>query len=207
MKIVRACVRSILMPPTSHIASLNRHTPKFSGAWNWPGVNRLASMAFHSQITQIRVRFVVIFGKESIFLAKRSVFAYSISHFFWKILVWRFIWYIWGPSMCILWPVRFFVTLWFATGSISWNHVVKNGECIRFPQNLLAYCSLFVIGDRKDRHYIQNIWLNCCFVGSMFCLNRSAHSSSCCSASSEHFLHTIPKALVLGLYKALVALS
>ena len=23
--------------------------------------------------------------------------------------------------MCILWPVRFFVTLWFATGSISWN--------------------------------------------------------------------------------------
>ena len=125
MKIVRACVRSILMPPTSHIASLNRHTPKFSGAWNWPGVNRLASMAFHSQITQIRVRFVVIFGKESIFLAKRSVFAYSISHFFWKILVWRFIWYIWGPSMCILWPVRFFVTLWFRTGSINWNLVVR----------------------------------------------------------------------------------
>ena len=24
-------LRSILMPPTSHIASLNRHTPKFSG--------------------------------------------------------------------------------------------------------------------------------------------------------------------------------
>ena len=28
---LRARVRSILMPPTFHIASLNRHTPKFSG--------------------------------------------------------------------------------------------------------------------------------------------------------------------------------
>ena len=26
-----ARVRSVLIPPTSHIASLNRHTPKFSG--------------------------------------------------------------------------------------------------------------------------------------------------------------------------------
>ena len=40
-KMLRARVRSILMPPTSHIASLNRHTPKFSGvglklAWIQP---------------------------------------------------------------------------------------------------------------------------------------------------------------------------
>ena len=28
------------------------------------------------------------------------------------ILVWRLIWYIWGPSTWVLWSVRFFVTLW-----------------------------------------------------------------------------------------------
>ena len=38
----------------------------------------------------------------------------------WKLLIWRFLWYIWGPATCILWAVRFFVTFWEWTGSISW---------------------------------------------------------------------------------------
>ena len=33
--------------------------------------------------------------------------------------------HIWGPCTCILWLVRFFVTLWSATDSISWNLVVR----------------------------------------------------------------------------------
>ena len=43
---------------------------------------------------------------------------------------WRFIVdlthsHIWGPCTSILWLVRFFVTLWFAADSISWNLVVR----------------------------------------------------------------------------------
>ena len=37
----------------------------------------------------------------------------------------RLIWHIWGPATCILWPVRFFVTLRESTGSISWNLVLR----------------------------------------------------------------------------------
>ena len=33
----------------------------------------------------------VFFCKESIFLAKEPTFAYSMSHIFWKLLIWRFI--------------------------------------------------------------------------------------------------------------------
>ena len=66
--------------------------------------------------------FEVFFCTKSIFLAKRSIVAYSIQYIFWKLLSWRLIWYIWGPSTCIQWPVRFFVTFWEWTGSISWNH-------------------------------------------------------------------------------------
>ena len=129
-------VRSILMPPTSHIASLNCHTPKFSGNLTW--CQPLSSRAIQTQITQIRVHqkrwFLRCFCKESIFLAKHRknwllgpnsrFFSYRMSHIFWKLLIWQFIWYIWDPATCILWPVRFFVTLWFATGNISWNLVL-----------------------------------------------------------------------------------
>ena len=67
-----------------------------------------------------------------------------MSHIFWKLLIWRFIWYIWGPSTCILWPVRFFVTLWFATGSISWNHVLNISlePGYIWKQKMLFYFSL-----------------------------------------------------------------
>ena len=65
------------------------------------------------------------FGTKLNFLAKRSTFAYSMSYIFWKLFVWRLIWYVWGPSMRILWPVRFFVTKWESTGSISWNLVLS----------------------------------------------------------------------------------
>ena len=65
------------------------------------------------------------FEEESIFLAKRSIFAYSMSRASWKLLIWLFIWYFRGPSTCILWPVRFFVTLWSATGSISWDLIIS----------------------------------------------------------------------------------
>ena len=47
-----------------------------------------------------------------------------MSHIFWKLLIWRFIWYTWGPATCILWPVIFFVKFCFATGSISWYFVI-----------------------------------------------------------------------------------
>ena len=111
------------MPPTFHIASLKRYTPKFSGpaqklTWcQWFGVQVLPKLG--NSCTK------------SIFLAKRSIFAYSIPYIFWKLLLQRLIWHIWGPAMCILWPVRFFVTLWESTGSISWNLVVKNSsQCI-----------------------------------------------------------------------------
>ena len=69
--------------------------------------------------------FVMFFlCKETIFLAKLSIFGHSMSHIFWKLLIWRFIWYIWGPSMCIVHPVtRQFFCLWDGNGSISWNHV------------------------------------------------------------------------------------
>ena len=46
---------------------------------------------------------------------------YSI---FWKLLASRLIWFMWRPSTCIVWPVRFFVILWEWTGSISGNLVV-----------------------------------------------------------------------------------
>ena len=122
--------RSIWMPPTSHIASLNRHTPKFSGirlklTWCQPfAVQGLPKSSNPESCTQKRRSWGVFFCcKESIFLVKWSIFAYSMSHIFWKISIWRLIWYIWGPSTCILWPVRFFVTLCFGTGSISWKHV------------------------------------------------------------------------------------
>ena len=50
----------------------------------------------------------------------------QMSHIFWKLIIWRFIWYILGTSTCILRPVRFFVTLWFPTGSINWNLVLRS---------------------------------------------------------------------------------
>ena len=53
-KMLRASVRSILMAPTSHIASLNRHTPKLSGV----GLKLTWCQAFGvhlDQVTQIRV--------------------------------------------------------------------------------------------------------------------------------------------------------
>ena len=71
---------------------LNRHTPSFSGqAWSWPCVNHLPSRAFQSQLTQIRVhqkkailrRFICT---KSFFQAERSIFTYSMSLIFWKLL-------------------------------------------------------------------------------------------------------------------------
>ena len=92
--------------------------------WNAPkgskfsGTERLTKKFTFSPIS------VCFFCKESIFLARQSIFAYSMSHIFWKLIIWRLIWYICRPSMCILWQVRSFVTLWIATSSISWNLVI-----------------------------------------------------------------------------------
>ena len=47
-----------------------------------------------------------------------------IPYIFWKQLFQRLIWHIWIPSTCILWSVRFFVTFWDWTVSISWNLVI-----------------------------------------------------------------------------------
>ena len=54
----------------------------------------------------------VFFCTKSIFLAKRTIFVCSISHIYWKLLVWGLIWYIWEP-----------LSAW--TGSISWNLVLE----------------------------------------------------------------------------------
>ena len=121
--------RSILVPSTFHIASLKRYTPKFSGApqkltWCQPfGVQVLPKSGNSYSCTQKKL-FLRCFCTKSIFLAKRSIVAYSIPYIFWKLLFQRLIWHIWGPATCILWPVRFFVTLWESTGSISWNLVL-----------------------------------------------------------------------------------
>ena len=54
----------------------------------------------------------MFFCTKSIFLAKRTIFVCSISHVYWKLLVWGLIWYIWEP-----------LSAW--TGSISWNLVLE----------------------------------------------------------------------------------
>ena len=53
-------------------------------------------------------------------------FCLFIPYIFWKLFFQRLIWHIWGPSTCILWPARFFVPLWEATSSISWNLVSRD---------------------------------------------------------------------------------
>ena len=58
-----------------------------------PDVNRVPSKAFQNQVTQIRVhqKKRLLWGffccKESIFLAKRSIFALSMSHIFCKLII------------------------------------------------------------------------------------------------------------------------
>jgi len=88
-KMLRARVRSILMPPTSHIASLNRHTPKFSGVpqkltWCWPFSVQGLPKSGNNQNHQ-NSRFWGVFCTKSIFLAKRPIFPFSMSHIFWKL--------------------------------------------------------------------------------------------------------------------------
>ena len=80
---------------------------------------------------------------EVLFLAKRSIFAYSMSPIFWKLLVWQLNWYIWGPSMCILWPVIMFITLWEWTGSISRNLVVTKSLWILDPSHHTVNIEIF----------------------------------------------------------------
>ena len=90
---LRALVRSILMPLTSHIASLNRHTPKFSGirlklTWCQPfAVQGLPKSSNPDSCPPKKRRFwEVLFCTKSIFQAKRSIFTYSMSRIFWKLL-------------------------------------------------------------------------------------------------------------------------
>ena len=94
---------------------------------SWPCVKHLASRSFQSQVTQIRVhqkrRFWGVF-LHKIDFPGQTVNIYSIPYIFWKLLFQRLIWHIWGPATSILWPVRFFVTLWESTGCISWNLVI-----------------------------------------------------------------------------------
>ena len=102
-------MRSILVPPTFHIASLKRYTPNFSGPPQ-KLTCRLASRSFQSQVTQIRVhqnrqkwgvslhkidfpgKMVNCCLQHTIHILKAIVLA--------VILVY----------LGILWPVRFFVT-------------------------------------------------------------------------------------------------
>ena len=91
-------------------------------------------------------------GIAGIFLAKRSIVAYSIPYIFWKLLFQRLIWHIWGPAMCILWPVRFFVTLWESTGSISWNLVVCTCTVI---WSFLSSCFVNEENIFLHPHYLQ----------------------------------------------------
>ena len=118
---------SILVPPTFRLASLKRYTPKFSGApqkltWCQQFGVQVLPKSGKSDLCPSKIGdFEVFFCTKSIFLAKRSIVAYSIPYIFWKLLFQRLIWHILGPAKCILWPVRFFATFWKSTGSISWN--------------------------------------------------------------------------------------
>ena len=96
----------------------------------FPLIHHMISISTRSMFPALQILtpslFFPFFCTKLIFLAKRSIVAYSISYIFWKLLSQRLIWHIWGPATCILWPVRFFVTLWESTGSISWNLVLLN---------------------------------------------------------------------------------
>ena len=76
-------LKSLLMPLTFHIASLNRYTPKFSGVpQKWPGINSLASRSSQSEVMPIFCRWKTLFcffWTKKVFLAKRLTFAYSMS--------------------------------------------------------------------------------------------------------------------------------
>ena len=126
-------MRSILVPSTLYIASLKRYTPKFSRpsqqlTWCQP-----FSVQVHpSQVTLILAHKINSWSNGQ-FLPIHTI------HIL-KLLFQRLIWHIWGPSTCILWSLRFFVTLWDWTGSISRNLVV----CFR--------------------HVVAGLFLWCCYA-------------------------------------------
>ena len=102
-------MRSIFMPLTFLIWTV---TPVKSKAYHrgWPAVNGWASNALQSMENQIRAHkkrpFWGIYFMKTIFLVKRWIYL------------------IWGPSICILWSVNFFVTSWDRSGTTSWNLVI-----------------------------------------------------------------------------------
>ena len=107
----RSGVRSILMPPTFHIAHLNCHTCKISGAklkliWcQGFGAQSLPKSGNPNWCHQKRP-FWVFFWRTN-FPGQTVNFCLMHVPISWKLLFWRFTWYIWGPSTCILWPGRF----------------------------------------------------------------------------------------------------
>ena len=68
--------------------------------------------------------FEVFFLHKIDFPGQAVNFCLFILYIFWKLLFQPLIWHIWIPSTCILWSVRFFVTFWDWTGSISLNLVL-----------------------------------------------------------------------------------
>ena len=82
----RGGVHSILMPPTLHIAHLNCHSRIISEVplrLTW--CQGFSARACQSRVTQIRAHknwpFWDVFWTKQIFLAKRSIFAYSVFQF------------------------------------------------------------------------------------------------------------------------------
>ena len=118
---------SILVPPPFHIASLSVIPQSFQGGpRSWPGVNGLASMSFQSvRFVHTKIaNFEMFFCTTSIFLAKWSIVTYCTPYLFWKLLFWRLIWHIRGPSTCILWPVFLIVGLTMIQTPIS-SHITS----------------------------------------------------------------------------------
>ena len=76
-----------------------------------------------SRVTQIRAHkighFEMFYGRNKIFLAKLSIFAPSMFQFPENYCCKGVIKIIGNPLLCILRPVRFFVTSWFRCGTFS----------------------------------------------------------------------------------------
>ena len=89
----------------------------------------------------------------SSFLVDCALFWCSIPYIFWKLLFQQSIWSIWRPFMCILWSVRFFVTFWESTGSISWNLVQRVNERLSHTDELALPICLLVL--KTNHHHVK----------------------------------------------------
>jgi len=144
---LQACVRSILMPPTSHIAILNCHTPKFSGVglkltWCQPfGVQGLPKLGNPDSCPPKRPR------------VGRVTFFYQSVGFF-KVFQGSFMFCGWSPWFGCVWGSclaceaigqlkKIIFLLWW---SLSF-HLLTISRKVVFKSRLRSHCSSCLISD------------------------------------------------------------